>query len=59
MRRYVSGPPGPPGPPGATDQGSYRINTQEVADRVLSLMNGKCYRRTIRLTIVLKEQDFF
>ena len=51
MRRYVSGPPGPPGPPGGTDHGSYRINTQEVADRVLSLMSGKCYRRTIRLTI--------
>ena len=46
VRRYVSGPPGPPGPPGDTDHGSYRINTQEVANRVLSLMNGKSYRKT-------------
>ena len=50
MRRYVSGPPGPPGPPGlpgasgASGHGGYTFNTQEVAERVLSLMNGECYR---------------
>lgn len=66
MRRYVSGPPGPPGPPGASTpsgppgppgppgapgHGSYRFNTQEVAERVLSLMNGECYSWTDRLPI--------
>lgn len=41
MRRYVAGTPGPPGPPGAPGQGSYGINTQEVAERVLTLLNGE------------------
>lgn len=38
MRQYLIGPPGPPGPPGVP--GGYGFNTQEVAGRVLSLMNG-------------------
>lgn len=41
VQRYVAGPPGPPGPPGAPGFGSYGVNTQEVAERVLSLMNGE------------------
>lgn len=40
VRRYISGPPGPPGPPGAPSRGSGRPSNQEVAERVLSLMNG-------------------
>lgn len=42
MRRYIAGPPGPQGPPGAPGYGSYSFNTQEVAERVLSLMSGRC-----------------
>ncbi len=51
MRRYVAGSPGPPGPPGGPGVGSYTFNTQEVAERVLSLMNGECYKMTYRLPI--------
>lgn len=51
VRRYVGGTPGPPGPPGAPGLGSNRFNTQEVADRVLTLMNGECYRWTHRVPI--------
>lgn len=40
VRRYVSGPPGPPGPAGPPGRGSGRLSNQEVAERVLSLMNG-------------------
>lgn len=42
VRRYVAGPPGPPGPAGAPGRGSNRFNIQEVAERVLRLMNGEC-----------------
>lgn len=46
IRRYVAGPPGPPGAPGppgsgASGHGGYTFNTQEVAERVLTLMNGE------------------
>lgn len=47
MRRYVAGPPGPPGPAGAPGGGSYRFKMQEVAESVLSLMNGECHRNTV------------
>lgn len=40
VRRYVAGPPGPPGPPGTPGIGSYILNTHEVAEHVLNLMNG-------------------
>ena len=36
VRRYVAGPPGPPGPPGGEI-----FNIQQVAEQVLSLMNGE------------------
>lgn len=39
VRQYLIGPPGPPGPPGVP--GGYGFNTQEVAGRVLRLMNGR------------------
>lgn len=39
----MAGTPGPPGPPGAPGPGSYGFNTQEVAERVLVLMNGECH----------------
>lgn len=42
MRKYVIGPPGLPGPPGAPGQGSARFSTEEVAERVLSMMSGEC-----------------
>lgn len=35
VRQYLVGPPGPPGAPGIPG-----LNPQEVAGRVLSLMNG-------------------
>lgn len=41
VRQYLIGPPGPPGPPGVP--GGYGFNTQEVAGRVLRLMNGMCH----------------
>ncbi|KAA0721974.1 Collagen alpha-1(XVII) chain 180 kDa bullous pemphigoid antigen 2 [Triplophysa tibetana] len=37
VRQYLIGPPGRPGPPGVP--GGYGFNTQEVAGRVLRLMN--------------------
>lgn len=46
VRKYVAGPPGLPGPPGAPGRGSSRFNVQEVAERVLSMMSGKCRRST-------------
>jgi len=39
VRQYLIGPPGPPGPPGVP--GGYGFNTQEVAGRVLNLINGR------------------
>lgn len=48
IRRYISGPPGPPGPAGPPSRGNGRPSNQEVAERVLSLMNGTGYRRTSR-----------
>lgn len=41
VRQYLIGPPGPPGPPGV--QSGYGFNTQEVAGRVMSLINGRKY----------------
>lgn len=49
MRRDLAGTAGtagPPGPPGAPGLGSDGFNTQDVADRVLTLMNGECSRWT-------------
>lgn len=46
MRRYVSGPPGPPGPPAAPSHDNSGFNPEEVAERVLRLMTGECYRWT-------------
>lgn len=51
MRQYVAGPPGPPGPPGTPGIGSYILNTHEVAEHVLGLMNGECYKGTHGLPI--------
>lgn len=45
VRKYVTGPPGPPGPPGASGRGSSRLNTQEVAERVVSMMSGERFQR--------------
>lgn len=42
VRRYIAGYPGPPGSPGAAGPDGYAFNTQGVAERVLSLMNGEC-----------------
>lgn len=53
VRRYVSGAPGPPGPAGAPGRGSNRFSMQEVAERVLSIMNGGCDRGASRLNDVL------
>lgn len=36
VRQYLVGPPGPPGAPGIPG-----LNPQEVAGRVLNLMNGR------------------
>lgn len=44
VRKYIAGPPGPPGPPGAPGRGSSRFSTQEVAERVFSMMSGECCR---------------
>lgn len=41
VRAYIAGPPGPPGPPGGPGFGGYPFNTQELAERVFSLMNGE------------------
>lgn len=41
VRRFVS-VPGPPGPPGAPGHGGYGFDQQEVAERVLGLLNGEC-----------------
>ena len=64
VRRHVAGPPGPPGPPGlpgAPGLGSFKFNTQEVAERVLSLMNGESYNGTHRVAyqrgLLLKENE--
>lgn len=41
VRKYLAGPPGPPGPPGASSHSSSRFSTQEVAERVVSMMSGE------------------
>lgn len=41
VRAYIAGPPGPPGPPGGPGFGVYPFNTQDLAERVYSLMNGE------------------
>lgn len=41
VRAYITGPPGPPGPPGGPGYGGYPFNTQDLAERVYSLMNGE------------------
>ncbi|KAM7418398.1 hypothetical protein PAMA_015835 [Pampus argenteus] len=42
VRRYITGPPGPPGPPASPGRSSnYGFNTQEVAERVLSLLSER------------------